>query len=74
MARRALLQQLCEVQRAIPIMIGMGFEDDALDFPQQLVGHAVRRAQILDELLRQVLHTRITHRSIGVGAVECVWR
>ena len=52
MTRCSQGQQFRKVKRAI--LFGMRFEDHSFDFRQQLVGHAVGRAQGLDELLRQV--------------------
>ena len=61
------VKQLTEARSTQPILVEMRFEDDPLDLGQQLVRDPLRRAETLDELLRQVLDTRCVVIEGGFG-------
>ena len=44
-----MVQQLAEIQRAIPLVFGVRLEDHPLDLAHQTIRHTPRRAELLDE-------------------------
>ena len=66
MAAYPKFAQFSEIQRIVPLVFRMRFEDHALHLADQFVGHSACRTQVLDELLRQVSYARVRQRTVRI--------